>query len=158
MISIGIGEYAVTDIKGESIVTHSLGSCVALIMHCPLTKCTAMAHVVLPEQDRNNRRFMEKEAYFAADIVPKLIRYFTNRPYCSKNDLKVYLVGGAESGNTNDYFKIGERNVNKITGILDAYGLKYDCSEVLGRYSRTVEIYVDKGEVLIKKREMRIYI
>ncbi len=62
MISVGIGEYAITDAKEEKIVTHALGSCVALIMHCPRTKCTAMAHIVLPEQDANHHRIIEREA------------------------------------------------------------------------------------------------
>lgn len=154
MISIGIGEYAITDVKDEKIVTHALGSCVALIMHCPKTKCTAMAHIVLPEQDVNHQRVIEREAYFADDIVPKLVNFFKKRSYCSNKDLKVLLVGGAVSSNKSDLFKVGERNVSKVKSILDSHQIKYDASEVLGRYSRTVEIEIETGDVIIKRQEM----
>ncbi|MBI9010633.1 MAG: chemotaxis protein CheD [Clostridiales bacterium] len=156
MISVGIGEYVITDSKNESLNTHALGSCVALIIHCTKTKCTAMAHIVLPNQDVNHKRILAKEAYFASDIVPKLIDFFVNRPYCRPEHLQIMLVGGAVSSHATDVFKVGERNVHKIKTILEGYNLDYDATEVLGRFSRSVEIDVKSGEVIIKKKEMHI--
>lgn len=154
MILVGIGEYAITDILDEKIVTHALGSCVALIMHCPKTKCTAMAHIVLPEQDVSHKPDVLREAYFADDIVPKLIKFFRSRTYCSSSKLKVLMIGGAVSSLETDVFKVGQRNVRKIKSILDDHNLKYDASEVLGRFSRTVEVQIDTGKVIVKKQEM----
>lgn len=156
MISVGIGEYVITDANDECITTHALGSCVAFIIHCAKTRCTAMAHIVLPQQDVNHKRLISKEAYFADDIVPKLVNFFTNRPYCKHEHLKIMIVGGAVSSHATDVFKVGERNVHKIKTILDGYGLDYDATEVLGRFSRSVEIQIASGEVMIKKQEMSI--
>jgi len=156
MILVGIGEYAITDANDECIMTHALGSCVALIIHCKMTRCTAMAHIVLPKQDVNHKRIISKEAYFADDIVPKLVNFFTNRPYSKHEHLKILLVGGAVSSHVTDVFKVGEKNVYIIKTILDGYGLDYDATEVLGRFSRSVEIQINNGEVMITKQEMSI--
>ncbi len=153
MITVGIGEYAITDIIEEHITTHALGSCVAIIVHCPYTKCTAMAHIVLPSQDRNNLKVVEKEAYYAEDILPKMIDFFISKPNCNKNRLKVMMVGGATKKG-NDVFYVGQRNVRTVKNILDSYGLNYEASEILGQFSRTVTIEVETGIVTIKKQQM----
>lgn len=155
MISIGIGEYAITDERQEIVVTHALGSCVALVLYCPKSKYTAMAHVVLPKRDSDFMRDSKKEAYFAHDIIPKLLDFFIEDQACKKHELKVMMVGGAQAAGK-DLFKVGERNVEEVRQILQGYNLNYDDSEVLGRYSRSVQIEVETGEVTIKKQKMRL--
>lgn len=156
MISVGIGEYAISETKDESLKTHALGSCVALIIHCTKTKCTALAHIVLPKQDINHKKIIAKEAYFANEIVPRLIQFFAIRQDCKLEYLKILLVGGAVSSQATDVFKVGERNVHKIKTILDGYNLDYDATEVFGCFSRSVEIQVENGDVIITKKEMHI--
>jgi chemotaxis protein CheD len=153
MITVGIGEYAITDIIDEHIITHALGSCVAIIVYCPYTKCTAMAHIVLPSQDRNNVRIVEREAYYAEDILPKMIDFFIRKPNCNKNRLKVMMVGGAIKKGK-DVFNVGQRNVRMVKNILNSYGLNYEASETLGQFSRTVTIEVETGIITIKKQQM----
>lgn len=153
MITVGIGEYAITDLIDEHIITHALGSCVAIIVHCPYTKYTAMAHIVLPNQDQKNIRVVEREAYYAEDIIPKMIEFFINKPNCNKNRLKVMMVGGATKKGK-DVFNVGQRNVRAVRNILDSYGLNYESTEILGQFSRTVTIEVETGIVTIKKQQM----
>lgn len=153
MISIGIGEYVITNAVEEVVVTHALGSCVAVVLHCPKSKYTAMAHVVLPKRESDYSVSIKKEAYYAGDILPKLIQFFVDRPNCDRSRLRVTMVGGAEAKG-NDMFHIGKRNVKEVRKILDHYHLDYDDTEVLGRFSRSVQIEVESGEVLIKKQPM----
>lgn len=154
MITIGIGEYAITDNTEEQIVTHALGSCVALVLYCPISRCGAMAHIVLPSQDKNHRHMQGKEAYYADDVVPRLLDFYMNKALCHEGALKVAIVGGAVSRNKNDVFKVGKRNVERVKAHLNAYGLSYDDSEVLGSFSRTVTIDIKSGQVTIKKQQM----
>ncbi len=156
MITIGLGEYAITDTENEVIITHSLGSCVALVLYCPVSKCTSMAHFVLPERDIKHNQVHAKEAYYAKDFVPKMIKFYLDKPECNKRTLKAYVVGGSVSKNPSDIFKIGERNVKIVIDYLKEHQIKYESDETLGSYSRTVSMDVDTGSLNRKKRDMII--
>ncbi len=97
---------------------------------------------------------MDKEAYFADDIVPRMLDFFIKRPHCRSHHLKITLVGGAEAKNERDKFRVGPRNLEVIEGILKDYKLNYDKEETLGRFSRSVDISVDDGSIRIKKNKM----
>jgi len=154
MYIIGLGEYAISESHDESITTHALGSCVALIIHCKLTKCTGMAHIVLPKYDTHHDLFHKKEAYFADVIAPKMIDYFLSRRFCNKKGLEITLIGGAEAKDHRDMFKVGQRNMHEIEGILHAYGLSYNKEETGGRFSRSVTVQVADGSIDIRKNKM----
>lgn len=156
MYQIGLGEYVITDKAHESIVINALGSCVALIVYCKSTKCTAMAHIVLANKTGKFDDISSKQAYYADKITPRILDFFLEQPGCDKKELVITLVGGSVSKNHNDYFKVGQKNLQVIKGILDDYGLKYTDQETLGHYSRTVGVHVDTGEVVIKKNIMLI--
>ena len=158
MLVVGIGEYIVSKDVGEQIITHALGSCVAFILRCPTTKKTAMAHVVLPEVDRTEQyQYLEtKPGYFADIIVPQLLKDFLRDGFCRKEQLQIILVGGADSKNPNDIFKVGLRNVDKIKKFLKEYGIEPVKMEVGGSFSRTVEVNISDGSVTIRSQNMVI--
>jgi chemotaxis protein CheD len=153
MIHIGLGEYAICDIEGETLITHALGTCVALVVYCSISKKTAMAHIVLPKRDSDHHKNYQREAYFAEDIVPKIMNEFKAGP-CKTPHLQVAIVGGAEAKNNSDIFRVGERNVEMTLDLLRTYGVKINKEETLGRYSRTVKIDVSTGIMNIKKQKM----
>lgn len=149
MISVGIGEYAVTDNKDETLVTYALGSCVALIIYHPQTKLTAMAHIVLPKGKSSFR-----PGYFAEKTVPELLDFFINEKGIKKEQLIIHMIGGAESKNKKDIFKVGEKNISKISSILKKNGLKAINNDTGGNISRTVSIDVKDGNIKIKQQNM----
>lgn len=154
MLSVGIGEYAITDDYNETLITHALGSCVAVIMHCKVSKHTALAHVVLPQKAMDKQSSIHnKPSYFANDIVPKLAYYFLNDLRCG-NNLEVKIIGGANSKKKDDVFLVGEKNLIMINNLLKEFGIKADFSETGGNISRTVSIKASNGEVNIIKHKM----
>lgn len=156
MINVGIGEYIITEAQDETIVTHALGSCVALIIYCKNTKHTAMAHIVLPEPSNklNLDSYKTKPSFFATDIVPKLLQHFTERLKCKRNELVVHVIGGADSIQENDVFLVGKKNVAMIMRLLKDYGIRIDYIDTGGNLSRTVSIKSANGLVNIKKQKM----
>lgn len=156
MINVGIGEFIITEAEDETIITHALGSCVALILYCKKTKHTAMAHIVLPEP--SNKLSLEpykmKPSYFATDIVPKLLQHFTGRLNCNRNELVVHVIGGADSIEVNDVFLVGKKNVAMIKKLLESYGIRIDYLDTGGNSSRTVSIKSSSGLVQVKKQKM----
>ncbi len=156
MFIVGIGEYVITNNREECIVTHALGSCVALIIHSPKTKYTAMAHIVLPKVPEHRRPEDSKlrPAYFAENIIPGLVNFFNRETREQTVDLQVYLVGGAEAQNPQDVFQVGSRNVAYIRNKLRQYNIKPEKEVVGGQVSRTVTVSVDSGLVSIKQQKM----
>ena len=72
-IVIGIGEFAVTTNAQAEIVTHALGSCVAVCLWDPVSHVAGMLHFLLPEAQLNLERAnpklrLEAQQGLAVDI------------------------------------------------------------------------------------------
>ncbi len=156
MIAIGLGEYVITDDESETLITHALGTCIAIIMHCPNSKLTGMAHIVLSKKPGNVHLREVREAYYVDDFLPRMLLHFKNQAHCNMKDIHCTLIGGAVAKRKSDFFKIGEENVQTAKKILDDYGVYYDDDETYGRVSRTVSIEIQTGKVTIKKQLMLI--
>ncbi len=63
---VGIGELAVSNDRDELIVTHALGSCIAVCIFDPVVGVAAMLHFLLPDSrinaDRARQRFVPVHA------------------------------------------------------------------------------------------------
>lgn len=158
MIIVGIGEYVITNNIDESVVTYALGSCVALIIHSPKSRYTAMAHIVLPRSGHPDIALKKemRPAYFAEHIIPGLMRFFLREMKEKPTELQVTLVGGADSRKPGDVFQVGRRNVDYIRKKLDEYGIRPQKEQVGNHMSRTVSIEVESGQVAIKQQKMLI--
>jgi chemotaxis protein CheD len=156
MVIVGIGEYAIRNEEDEVIITHALGSCVALLIHNPFTRDTALAHIVLPQLNRHQvaPHLQGKPAYYADIIVPKLMDCFLHNSGSSRNNLQIHLVGGADSLNEQDVFRVGMKNVTMIQSILRSYSVAPIEMDVGGNVSRTVQINVSDGSILVKRNNM----
>ena len=53
---VGIGEFAVTDQPGGSIVTHALGSCIAVCIWDPAARVAGLLHFLLADSKINPER------------------------------------------------------------------------------------------------------
>src|SRR6185295_5604976 len=92
---VGIGELEVSDWADEIIVTHALGSCVAVCIHDPVARVSAMLHFMLPESRINTERAKQQPATFADTGIPLLFQT-AYRFGLEKRRAIVKLVGGAE--------------------------------------------------------------
>ena len=71
---IGIGEFAITTQPDAEIVTHALGSCVAVCLWDPVTKVAGMLHFLLPESKLNAERAARQPGTFADTGIPLLFQ------------------------------------------------------------------------------------
>jgi chemotaxis protein CheD len=156
MITVGIGRYALSADESETLITHALGSCVALIIRCPVTKLTALAHIVLPEGLSYDQVGFthDRPAYFAKEIIPILLKFFIETKQCDKRILMVDMIGGAEALNEGDVFQVGRRNALAILSLLEEYKIKPQKIEVGGHYSRTVSVAIKDGKIDVKRQKM----
>ena len=71
-IIVGIGELAVSNAPDDVIVTHALGSCVAVCLYDPVAGVAAMLHFLLPDARINAQRARMQPAAFADLGIPLL--------------------------------------------------------------------------------------
>jgi chemotaxis protein CheD len=146
-IVIGIGEYAVSSDPNDVIVTHALGSCVAVCLWDPAAGVGGMIHVLLPDSKINPVRAEAQPAAFADTGIPLLFHAAYERG-AKKARCRVHLVGGAAvSGSASTQASIGKRNVLAARQILWRNGVLVEREEVGGTVARNVTLEVGDGTV-----------
>jgi chemotaxis protein CheD len=146
---VGIGELAVSDEAGAIIVTHGLGSCVAVCIFDPVVRVAAMLHFMLPEARINVDRARQQPAAFADTGIPLLFQ--TAYQYgLEKRRAIVKLVGGAELTPSIELaFRTGERNTLAAKQVLWRSGVLVNAEDIGGNTARTVHLNVPDGRVRV---------
>ena len=149
-IILGVGDIGATNKPGELIRTIGLGSCVAVIILDPLSRCVAMDHVALPESATSPERAKAKPGHFADTGIPILLELMKKNGADGNHRKKIVkLVGGANVMDPNNTFNIGKRNALAIKKVLWQYGMGPIAEDLGGSISRTVCVDVDNGRVHI---------
>ena len=146
-IGIGIGEFAVSADPDAIIVTHALGSCVAVCLWDPVVGVGGMIHVLLPDSTINPTRAAEQPGAFADTGIPLLFRAAYEHGV-KKSRCRVHMVGGATiSTGASSQPSVGKRNVLAVRQILWRNGVLVVREEVGGTRARNVTLSVGNGTV-----------
>jgi chemotaxis protein CheD len=147
-VLVKVAQFAVgTD--GDVLVTHGLGSCVAIILHDAAAGVGAMGHILLPAP--LIARDAPNHAKFASTAVPLLVAEI-ERAGASIPRLGVRLVGGAsmfgslmEPGSRS----VGERNIAAVREALEMLSLPILAEDVGGDYGRSVRFSAGGGRLVV---------
>lgn len=145
---IGIGEMAASANRGDVLKTFALSSCVAVTAYSPRKKVSGLVHIALPTADGVVRVHVNP-CYYADTGVPLLIESMRGLCACKAAELRIRLYGGASSVTVNDVFHVGRMNLLETRRILSAMHLSYQEKDTGGHLSRTLEMNVETGEVLV---------
>ncbi len=148
-VVIGIGELAVSRNPEDVIVTHALGSCVAVCVFDPVSSVAGMLHFLLPEGHINPERARRQPAVFADTGIPLLFRAASEHGFTKRRAI-VRLVGGAEMSQTGaDQFSTGRRNVLAAKNLLWRSGVFLSGQDTGGSGARTAHLSVADGRLEI---------
>lgn len=147
-VVVGIGELAVSGVRDELIVTHALGSCVAVCVWDPVALVAGLLHFLLPDSRVNPMRALEQPAAFADTGIPLLFQTAHARGLQKPRSV-VHLVGGAEVAGRGAAFDIGRRNILAAKNLLWRSGVLLDGEAVGGRSVRSVNLVVADGRLQI---------
>lgn len=147
-IVVGIGEFAVSRDKAETIVTHALGSCIAVCIWDATAGVAGMLHFLLPDAAVNPTRARIQPAAFANTGLP----LFFQAAYVlglDKKRCRVRLIGGAEIGGLGgaNSLNVGKRNLLAARSILWRNGLLIEAEATGGSIPRTVALYLRDGKI-----------
>jgi len=149
-IVIGIGEFAVTAKGDAEVVTHALGSCVAVCLWDPVTHVTGMLHFLLPEAKLNPERAAKQPATFADAGIPLLFQA-AYKIGAVKARLRVHLLGGAAVTGGPGGLDVGRRNALMAKKLLWQNGVLVKGESLGGTDSRTVSLAAADGRILVTR-------
>ncbi len=149
VVTVGIGEVEVSADRAAVLVTHGLGSCIAVIAYDPRRRIGGMLHFQLPSSALAPDRAVESPGTFADTGIPLLFE----RMYAlgsRKEDIVVKAVGGGNFHDDNGTFDIGRRNHTMMRKIFWKAQVLVSAEDVGGSKSRTARLYLDTGQVTIQ--------
>lgn len=145
---VGIGELAVTAGRLDVIVTHALGSCVAVCLWDPVAGVAGLLHFLLPESRINPARAEIQPGTFADTGIPLLLSYAAALG-AQPSRMIVRLIGGAELAGGGGPFNVGPKNVAAARERLTAHGLLVAREVVGGSVARTVHLDLTQGRIRV---------
>ncbi len=149
-VVIGIGEFAVSDKPGTVLVTHALGSCVAVCLWDPATHVAGMLHFLLPDSRVNPVRAGQQPATFADLGIPLLFQA-AYKLGAVKQRCVVRLVGGADVTGVQGQglLEVGRRNQVAAKNLLWRNGVLIKAERLGGSEPRNVLLNVSDGGLRI---------
>jgi chemotaxis protein CheD len=146
---VGIGEYAVATRPEQAIVTHALGSCIAVCLFDPAAGVAAMLHFLLPESSINPERARTQPGSFADTGIPLLFKTAYEVGLDKKRAI-VKIAGGAEVSEAGGAaLQIGKRNALAAKNLMWRNGVLIKSHDVGGSVARTVHLSARDGRVQI---------
>ncbi len=148
-ITVGVGDLAVSKDPAYEIVTHSLGSCLGVLIFDPMVKVGGLLHLMLPDSTLNPQRASQTPAVFADTGLPALFK----QAYAlgaSKGRMRVVVVGGSQVMDEGGRFNIGARNYAAVRKIFWRNNVLVGTEDVGGSVNRTVGLEIGSGRIWMK--------
>lgn len=148
---VGIGELAVSQTPDDVIVTHALGSCVAVCLWDPAVRVAGLLHFLLPEASLNRERARTQPATFGDSGIALLFQTAYTRGV-DKGRCVVRLVGGAEVAGLKGVtaLNVGQRNILMARQVLSRNGVLVAGESTGGTIPRTVTLRASDGVVEVR--------
>jgi chemotaxis protein CheD len=149
-VTVGIGELVVSSESDTLLVTHALGSCVAVCIWDPLARVAGLLHFLLPDSTTNPGRARVQPAAFADTGIPLLFDTACQHGL-ARTRAVVRLIGGAEIAQAGiSSLQIGRRNVLAARRMLWNIGTLIGHEVTGGGKPRSVYLSARNGQLQIK--------
>jgi chemotaxis protein CheD len=149
LLIVGIGDCKVSNDSSDVLVTHALGSCIAVLLYDASAKVAGLLHYMLPESNLDKEKARGMPYTFADTGIPLLLENVF-RLGAAKSRLVAIAAGGAQMMDPNGTFNIGHRNLLALRKVFWKFGVIVHREEVGGISPRTVSINVASGRVQLR--------
>ena len=149
-VVIGVGDMAVSNNQSTILSTYALGSCIGVIAFDPVARCGGILHLMLPEASVSPAKAQTQPAMFADTGLPMFFKALVGLK-AERNNLRLFVTGGASVIAGQDPFKIGERNVTATLAFITQNRLTMLNQDTGGSVSRTVHLELSTGNVNLIK-------
>ena len=145
MVRIGMAEMLVAG--NPTVITTTVGSCIALCMYDPINRIGGMVHIVLPRKaDHSKEEKFDTLIRYADKAVPALLSKLISRG-AKKEFIRAKMAGGANMFPmfTHPILNIGMNNAEVVKKKLAELGVPLVAEDVGGNHGRIVEFDVGPG-------------
>ena len=146
---VGVGGLAVSNDQGMVLVTYSLGSCLGVTVYDPVLRTGGLLHAMLPDGAINAPKAAAQPAMFVDTGMAALFRA-VSQLRVDRRRVQICVAGGAQFLDQSGFFNIGQRNYGRLRDWLNGQGLSIRAEDVGGTVSRTVQLRLDTGDVLLR--------
>jgi chemotaxis protein CheD len=146
LLTVGIGDCKVSKDPADTLVTHALGSCIAIMLYDPVSKVAGLLHYMLPDSVIDADRATKRPYLFADTGIPLLLEH-ARQLGAMKARSVVMAAGGAQMLDPNGTFNIGHRNHVAMRKVCWKAGIIVQREEIGGTSSRTVRVSVVNGRM-----------
>ena len=122
-IIVGVADLKISTEPCTYLATHALGSCLGVTFHDSKRRIGGMLHAMLPSLIRAGAK---------------------------KGDIRCKVFGGAQLMATDNFFRIGSKNIDMFYRISHEMELDVVSWEVSGRVNRTIRLNNQTGDVIVK--------
>jgi len=145
-INVGIADMGVA--ASPNTLRTILGSCIGICIYDPKMKIGGMSHIMLPSSKKPSNNLKK----YADTAIPLMIGEMI-KAGADKDRFVAKLAGGATMFKYTDNSlmgEIGKNNILSVREILASYKIPIISEEVGGDYGRTIDFYLETGELKIK--------
>jgi chemotaxis protein CheD len=146
---IGVADMAISNNADDTLITYSLGSCIAVVIYDPVVRVGGILHLMLPEASMDLEKAKRKPAMFADSGIPVLFKQ-SYQLGASKKSAIVKIAGGSQIMDENGVFNIGKRNHLAVRKIFWKNNVVIAAEHVGGNVNRTVRLEMATGRLLVK--------
>lgn len=151
LIVVDFSDLRVCREPDKTLVTYSLGSCMALMLYDPVRRIGGMLHYVHPLSISSPPQATRRPAMFADTGVPLLIELMISHG-AGKSDLRASAAGGAILLGSSNMYNIGQRNLTVLRKTLWRNDMLLDSEDVGGTRSRTAALHVGSGKIVVRSQ------
>lgn len=148
---VGVADLQVSNRPDALLITHALGSCIAVLAYAPTLQVGGMLHYMLPLASTAAEKAALRPAMFADTGIPLLFDELFKLG-CRRTDLVIKAVGGAAMYDDHGKFNIGKRNHTVLRKIFWKNNIMLAAEDVGGHKSRTVRMYIEDGHTVVSSQ------
>jgi chemotaxis protein CheD len=148
---IGVGDYAVSELKDQKLITYSLGSCIGLTLYDPTSRVGGLLHAQMPLSRMSPGRGEERPGMFVDTGVTVLLQTLLELG-ASRRSLIACVAGAAALFGDRDTFDIGRRNYMVVRKLLWKNKILLAAEDVGGGFSRTMWLEMATGRTRLKRQ------
>jgi len=145
-ILVPMGTFAVVREENTLLYTSPLGAGIAVAIYDPVTKVAGLLHSMLPDSRINRGLAKARPGLFLETGVTGLLEE-AFRLKAQKENLVIYVAGGALILDPSAYFNVGLRNYEILKSTLAERGLAIHAEDVGGQVNRSLHLNTARGEV-----------
>ncbi len=109
-VVVGVADFKISTDPLTYIVTYALGSCLGITFHDERRRIGGLLHAMLPSSSLHSGQKI-REAMFLDTGIPKILSSMM-RAGAKKSDIRCKVFGGAQLMATDNFFRIGSKNID----------------------------------------------